>query len=61
MTAVHQLFAAAAPGDAVTSQAFAWRDRFRSWGLGGELVAEHVHPELVTEVARLSKLPSGTL
>jgi glycosyltransferase involved in cell wall biosynthesis len=61
VTAVHQVFAAAAPGDAVTSQAFAWRDRFRSWGLDGELVAEHVHPELVTEVMRVRKLPSGAL
>jgi glycosyltransferase involved in cell wall biosynthesis len=56
---VHQALAAAAPADAVTSQALAWRERFRSWGLDGELVAEHVHPELANEVRRLSKAPSG--
>src|SRR5206468_4562579 len=59
--AVHQVFAAAAPADAVTSQALAWRERFRSWGLDGELVAEHVHPDLASEVTRLRTAASRLL
>jgi glycosyltransferase involved in cell wall biosynthesis len=61
MTAVHQLLAAATPADAVTSQALAWRDRYRSWGLDGTVVAEHVHPDLLGEVVRLAKAPAGFL
>lgn len=50
---VHQVIAAAAPGDAVTGQALAWRAALRDWGADGEIVAEHVHPSLAREVGRL--------
>jgi glycosyltransferase involved in cell wall biosynthesis len=55
MTAIHQLVPAATPGDAVTGQAFAWRDLLAEWGHSGEIVAEHVHPELADEVRRLDR------
>jgi len=43
---VHQLIAAAAPGDAVTDQALAWQGILRGWGAEGLVIAEHVHPAL---------------
>ena len=55
MKAVHQAIAAAAPGDAVTRQALAWRALLRSWGVPSEVVAEHVHPELEGEVVALGQ------
>jgi glycosyltransferase involved in cell wall biosynthesis len=55
VTSVHQVLAAAAPADAVTGQALAWRERFRSWGLDSEVLAEHVHHELESEVGRLDR------
>jgi hypothetical protein len=33
----------ASPYDAITGQAFAWRDMLREWGYESEIVAEHVH------------------
>ena len=56
MTVVHQLLPAASPNDAVTNQAFAWRDLLRVWGHDGLIVAEHVHPDVSTEVLRLDKV-----
>jgi glycosyltransferase involved in cell wall biosynthesis len=56
MTVVHQLLPAASPNDAVTNQAFAWRDLLRDWGHDGLIVAEHVHPDVSTEVLRLDKV-----
>lgn len=53
MRPVHQLVAAASPGDAVTEQALRWRAVLRGWGHPSELVAEHVHPALAREVHRL--------
>jgi glycosyltransferase involved in cell wall biosynthesis len=55
MTVVHQLIPAATPGDAVTGQAFAWRVLLASWGHPGEIVAEHVHPDLAADVHRLDR------
>jgi glycosyltransferase involved in cell wall biosynthesis len=55
MTVVHQLLPAAAPGDAVTNQAFAWRDLLETWGYPGEIVAEHVHPDVADKVHRLDR------
>jgi glycosyltransferase involved in cell wall biosynthesis len=46
VTAIHQLLPAAQPHDAITGQAFAWRDLLRGWGYTSEIVAEHVHPDL---------------
>ena len=55
MTAVHQLLPAAAPHDAITGQAFGWRDLLRSWGYESEIVAEHVHPDMMGAVQRLDR------
>jgi glycosyltransferase involved in cell wall biosynthesis len=55
VTVVHQLIPAATPGDAVTGQAFAWRELLAGWGHPGDIVAEHVHPELTDRVHRLDK------
>jgi L-malate glycosyltransferase len=55
MSAVHQLLPAAAPGDAVTDQAFAWRRLLAEWGYSGEVIAEHVHPDLAGKVHRLDR------
>jgi glycosyltransferase involved in cell wall biosynthesis len=53
VTAVHQLLPAAAPYDAITGQAFRWRDLLRAWGYESEIVAEHVHPEMIGAVQTL--------
>ena len=58
MTAVHQLLPAAQPRDAITGQAFAWRDLLRGWGYESEIVAEHVHPDLLGAVRRLDRTGS---
>jgi glycosyltransferase involved in cell wall biosynthesis len=55
MSAVHQLLPAAAPHDAITAQAFAWRDLLRNWGYESEIVAEGVHPDLLGSVSRLNR------
>jgi glycosyltransferase involved in cell wall biosynthesis len=55
MTAIHQLVPAAQPHDAITGQAFAWRDLLRGWGHESEIVAEHVHPDLAGAVHPLDR------
>jgi glycosyltransferase involved in cell wall biosynthesis len=55
VTVVHQLLPSATPGDAVTDQAFAWRDLLAQWGHSGEIVAELVHPDLAGKVRRLDR------
>jgi len=55
MTAVHQLLPTAAPHDAVTEQAFRWRDLLHGWGHESEIVAEHVHPDLLGGVHRMDR------
>jgi glycosyltransferase involved in cell wall biosynthesis len=52
---VHQVLPAATPGDAVTNQAFAWRELLLAWGHDSEIVAEHVHPDLMRNVHRLDR------
>jgi glycosyltransferase involved in cell wall biosynthesis len=52
---VHQIIPAATPADAVTGQALAWRELLASWGHAGEIVAEHVHPDLTNQVHRLDR------
>jgi glycosyltransferase involved in cell wall biosynthesis len=54
-TAVHQLLPAAVPYDAITEQAFAWRDLLRGWGHESEILAEHVQPDLLGTVHRLDR------
>jgi glycosyltransferase involved in cell wall biosynthesis len=46
VTAVHQILPAALPHDAITGQAFAWRDLLRSWGHESKILAPYVHPDL---------------
>ncbi|MHB0877286.1 MAG: glycosyltransferase [Anaerolineae bacterium] len=53
---LHQLLAGAAPGDAVTDQAFAIRRWLRSQGLRSDLYAESVHPALKDEVQYHNRL-----
>jgi glycosyltransferase involved in cell wall biosynthesis len=55
MTVVHQLLPAAVPHDAITDQAFIWRRLLRGWGVESEIVAEHVHPELLADVHPLNR------
>jgi glycosyltransferase involved in cell wall biosynthesis len=55
VTAVHQLLPTAAPYDAVTEQAFRWRELLHDWGYESEIVAEHVHPDLLGRVHRMGR------
>jgi glycosyltransferase involved in cell wall biosynthesis len=55
MPAVHQLLPTAAPRDAITEQAIAWRDLLHGWGYESEIVAEHVHPDVAKAVLRLDR------
>jgi glycosyltransferase involved in cell wall biosynthesis len=55
VTAVHQVLPTAAPYDAVTDQAFRWRDLLHGWGHESEIVAEHVHPDLLGRVHRMDR------
>jgi glycosyltransferase involved in cell wall biosynthesis len=55
MLAVHQLLPTAAPRDAITEQAIAWRDLLHGWGYESEIVAEHVHPDVAKGVLRLDR------
>jgi glycosyltransferase involved in cell wall biosynthesis len=55
MRAIHQLLPAATPADAITGQAFAWQELLAAWGYSGEIVAEHVHPDLAKRVHRLDR------
>ena len=43
---VHQVLSGAGPHDAVTTQAFAFRDLFSSWGWGGRDVAAGIDPRV---------------
>lgn len=53
--AVHQVIAAASPGDAITDQALRWRERLGAWGYDSLIVAEHVHPALAQDAIRLDR------
>jgi glycosyltransferase involved in cell wall biosynthesis len=55
MTALHQLLPVAAPRDAITGQALAWRNLLRTWGYESEIVAQHVDPELMGTVHTLNR------
>lgn len=51
------MVAAAAPGDAVSGQALAWRAVLREAGVEGGIYAQHVHPQMAGEVETLDRLP----
>ncbi|MHB8656971.1 MAG: glycosyltransferase family 4 protein [Solirubrobacteraceae bacterium] len=53
---VHQVLSGAGPHDAVTTQARAIRERFRSWGWGGGDHASTIAPGLGGAVERLDRL-----
>jgi L-malate glycosyltransferase len=52
---VHQLIPAAAPFDAVTQQAVAWRDTLRRNGVASDIHAEHIHPGFTDEARPISR------
>lgn len=53
---VHQVLSGAGPYDAVTTQALAFRDRFRAWGWGGRDVAAEIDPRIGDRIAPLRSL-----
>jgi glycosyltransferase involved in cell wall biosynthesis len=58
MTAIHQILAAASPGDAITNVALELRDLFRRVG-PSEVYARHVTPSIANDVRELREFPSG--
>ncbi len=56
---LHQVVAAAVPGDAITSHALTLRGWLREWGHESELYAVHIHDELAQEVRPLSVYRPG--
>lgn len=55
--ALAQVMAAAAPGDAVTGQAFAWQRVLQKAGVRTTIHAQHVHPDLAGVVRPLADAP----
>jgi glycosyltransferase involved in cell wall biosynthesis len=55
MKVINQVLAAAAPGDAVSGQAFAWQGLLSKWGYDGQVFADHVDPRLEGLVLRLDE------
>jgi len=53
---VHQVLSGAGPYDAVTTQALAFRERFRAWGWGGRDVAAEIDPQIGDKIAPLRSL-----
>jgi glycosyltransferase involved in cell wall biosynthesis len=53
---VHQVLSGAGPYDAVTTQALAFRDLFRTWGWGGRDVAAEIDPRIADQIAPLRSL-----
>ncbi len=53
---VHQVLSGAGPYDAVTTQALAFRQRFRAWGWGGRDVAAEIDPRIGDKIAPLRSL-----
>ena len=53
---VHQVLSGAGPYDAVTTQAIAFRARFRAWGWGGRDVAAEIDPRIGDKIAPLRSL-----
>ena len=53
---VQQVLSGAGPHDAVTAQAFAYRERFDAWGWGGREHAVSIDPRVASRVAPLRAL-----
>ena len=56
---VHQVLSGAGPYDAVTTQAFAFRELFGSWGWGGRDVAAEIDPRVGNRIAPLRALDAA--
>src|SRR5439155_17848315 len=56
LTRVHQVLSGAGPVDAVTAQAFAYRQLFRRWGMGGGVYAAAIEPAVRAHVEPLKQL-----
>jgi L-malate glycosyltransferase len=56
VTRIHQVLSGAGPVDAVTSQAFAYRRAFESWGMAGGVFAAAIEPALRGEVEPVARL-----
>jgi L-malate glycosyltransferase len=56
VTRIHQVLSGAGPVDAVTSQAFAYRRAFESWGMAGGVFAAAIEPALRDEVEPVARL-----
>jgi glycosyltransferase involved in cell wall biosynthesis len=56
VTRIHQVLSGAGPVDAVTSQAFAYRHAFESWGMAGGVFAAAIEPALRGEVEPVARL-----
>lgn len=56
MTRIHQVLSGAGPVDAVTSQAFAYADAFRSWGMDGGVYAGAIEPAVRSRVEPVARL-----
>jgi L-malate glycosyltransferase len=60
VTRIHQVLSGAGPVDAVTAQAFAYADAFRSWGMAGGVYAAAIEPALRSRVQPVARLdPAG--
>jgi L-malate glycosyltransferase len=53
---VHQVLSGAGPHDAITSEALAFRARFREWGWGGHDYAALVAPAVSRSISRLTRM-----
>jgi glycosyltransferase involved in cell wall biosynthesis len=56
VTRIHQVLSAAGPVDAVTTQAFAYRSAFGSWGIDGDVHAAAIEPAVRAQVRPLAEL-----
>ncbi|HWF24642.1 MAG TPA: hypothetical protein VG275_04305, partial [Solirubrobacteraceae bacterium] len=56
---IHQLLSGAGPHDAITSEAIAFRERFRHWGWEGRDYAVHVAPGLNGHIKLLKRFKPG--
>jgi L-malate glycosyltransferase len=56
VTRIHQVLSGAGPVDAVTTQAFAYRRAFASWGMAGRVYAAAIEPAVRSEVEPVAAL-----
>jgi L-malate glycosyltransferase len=56
VTRIHQVLSGAGPVDAVTTQAFEYRNAFRDWGMDGDVHAAAIEPAVRAQVQPLAEL-----